>query len=208
MNATSPIWRAAILFFNLSKWTVQASHIMFGHIPGRTEVMQRPINSTPHLSHDPCRALVVEDEPLLRTALCRILRAEGHLVHEAAGGPDALTAVRREHFDVVIIDGMLPGMPGEFVRRAMIRELGEHAPEVVMLATTLAEQKRYEKSGVLTLCKPFRVEHLIQLVEAFRPKQDEVARHSDVYELDEVSGVRPSPALVHALSAWNRSASG
>lgn len=168
--------------------------------------MQRSANS-PIASTDTCSVMVVEDDPLLRSALSRILRAEGHRVEEASGGPDALTTVRRDHFDVVIIDGMMPGMPGEFVRRAMVRELGEHAPEVVMLASTMAEQKRYEKNGVLTLCKPFRVEHLLQIVDTFRPSESTPVRHSGIYGIDvedEVSGVRPSPTLVHDLVGWTK----
>lgn len=170
--------------------------------------MQRPTHRSTSSSFDRCHVLVVEDEPLLRTALSRILRAEGHVVEEASDGANALNAVRNRPYDVVIIDGMMPGVPGEFVRRAIVREFGKDAPEVVMLATTLAEQKRYEKNGVLTLCKPFRVEQLLQIVDAFRPTEATFSRHSGIYEIDEMSGIRPSAALAYDVAGWTRSANG
>jgi CheY-like chemotaxis protein len=63
--------------------------------------------------------LLVEDEPLLLKALCRMLEQYGHRVLLAASGIEGLAVAAREPtIDLVVTDLVLPGMPGgELVRR-------------------------------------------------------------------------------------------
>jgi len=63
------------------------------------------------------RVLVVEDEESYREALAYMLRKEGFEVAIAATGPDALTEFDRAGADIVLLDLMLPGMPGTEVCR-------------------------------------------------------------------------------------------
>src|SRR5439155_2480919 len=58
------------------------------------------------------RVLVVDDEPGVRKALQRGLRAEGMDVVTAADGPSGLQLARTGSFDVVLLDIMLPGLSG------------------------------------------------------------------------------------------------
>ncbi|HEU0090132.1 MAG TPA: response regulator transcription factor [Pseudonocardiaceae bacterium] len=58
------------------------------------------------------RVLVVDDEPGVRRALERGLRAEGMQVVTAADGPSGLRAALTGSFDVVLLDIMLPGLSG------------------------------------------------------------------------------------------------
>ncbi|GAA4546313.1 response regulator transcription factor [Amycolatopsis samaneae] len=58
------------------------------------------------------RVLVVDDEPGVRKALQRGLRAEGMDVVTAADGPSGLELARTGSFDVVLLDIMLPGLSG------------------------------------------------------------------------------------------------
>jgi len=63
------------------------------------------------------RVLLVEDEPDLADPLAYLLRREGFEVEIAEDGPTALDAFRDRGADIVLLDLMLPGMPGTEVCR-------------------------------------------------------------------------------------------
>ncbi len=63
------------------------------------------------------RVLVVEDEESYADALSYLLRKEGYDVSLAATGPDALAEFDRAGADIVLLDLMLPGIPGTEVCR-------------------------------------------------------------------------------------------
>jgi two-component system, OmpR family, response regulator RegX3 len=63
------------------------------------------------------RVLVVEDEESYSDALAYMLRKEGFEVGLAATGPDALVEFDRAGADIVLLDLMLPGLPGTEVCR-------------------------------------------------------------------------------------------
>ena len=56
--------------------------------------------------------LVVDDEPMLRNLLCRLLRMEGYEVIEAEDGQRALMLVDSERPDLVLLDVMMPARDG------------------------------------------------------------------------------------------------
>ncbi|MEV8267006.1 response regulator transcription factor [Microbacterium sp. NPDC076911] len=63
------------------------------------------------------RVLIVEDEPDLSDPLAYLLRREGYEVEIAEDGPAALAAYNADGADIVLLDLMLPGMPGTEVCR-------------------------------------------------------------------------------------------
>ncbi len=63
------------------------------------------------------RVLVVEDEESYSDALAYMLRKEGFEVSLAATGPDAISEFERTGADIVLLDLMLPDMPGTEVCR-------------------------------------------------------------------------------------------
>ena len=63
------------------------------------------------------RVLVVEDEERYSDALAYMLRKEGYDVAIAGTGPDALAEFDRNGADIVLLDLMLPGLPGTEVCR-------------------------------------------------------------------------------------------
>ena len=70
------------------------------------------------------RVLVVEDEESYSDALAYMLRKEGFDVALAGTGPDALEEFERNGADIVLLDLMLPGIPGTEVCR-------QHPPDLV-----------------------------------------------------------------------------
>jgi two-component system, OmpR family, response regulator RegX3 len=65
------------------------------------------------------RVLVVEDEESFSDALSYMLRREGYEAVVAMTGPDALAEFDRAGADIVLLDLMLPGLPGTEVCRAL-----------------------------------------------------------------------------------------
>jgi two-component system response regulator RegX3 len=78
------------------------------------------------------RVLVVEDEESFSDALSYMLRKEGFDVTVAADGNDALEVFERQGADLVLLDLMLPGLPGtEVCRRIRSRS---NVPVIMLTA--------------------------------------------------------------------------
>lgn len=82
-------------------------------------------------SGTPLRVLVVDDEPAIRRFLRASLTAEGYVVSEAEDGESALKLLRRNSFDVVLLDLGLPNING-FDVILRIRDGGLNVPIVVL----------------------------------------------------------------------------
>jgi len=78
------------------------------------------------------RVLIVEDEPDLADPLAYLLRREGYEVEIAEDGPSALTAFRERGADILLLDLMLPGMPGTEVCRQL--RLTSQVPIIMLTA--------------------------------------------------------------------------
>ncbi len=80
--------------------------------------------------------LVVDDEPMLRSLLSRLLRMEGFEVVEAADGQAALDAVASQRPDLVLLDVMLPARDGLDV----LGDLRQTSDVPVILVSALGEE--------------------------------------------------------------------
>ncbi len=69
----------------------------------------------------PRRILVVDDEAVVREAFEAALTAQGYQVAVAADGRQALRVLRRDHFDLIFLDILLPGISGAFLLKAVKR---------------------------------------------------------------------------------------
>ncbi len=77
------------------------------------------------------RVLVVEDEQTYRETLAYMLRREGFEVVEAADGTEGLAEYDRVGADIVLLDLMMPGLPGTEV----CRQLRTRGPVPVIMVT-------------------------------------------------------------------------
>jgi two-component system phosphate regulon response regulator PhoB len=84
----------------------------------------------------PRTVLVVDDEPMLRNLLSRLLRMEGYEVIEAEDGQTALDLVARQKPDLVLLDVMLPARDGLDV----LGDLRRTTDVPVILVSALAEE--------------------------------------------------------------------
>ncbi len=110
------------------------------------------------------RVLVVEDEAHLAQGLRFNLEAEGHAVEVAGDGESALTRLleKREPFDVLVLDVMLPGKSG-FNVAAELRERKNYVPILMLTARGRAEDvlEGFASGADDYLPKPFELPILI-----------------------------------------------
>ncbi len=112
------------------------------------------------------RVLVVDDEPQIRRVLRSTLAARGYEVHDAPNGEDALTAMRQNRFDLVLLDVNMPGMGG----LEACREIrAGSAVAIIMLTVSDSEE---DKVGALDagaddyVTKPFGMPELLARIRA------------------------------------------
>lgn len=87
------------------------------------------------------RVLLAEDNPVGALLARSLLRREGCEVETAATGEEAVAALARARFDLVLMDMRMPGLDGlEATRR--LRAMGERTPIVALTANAFAEDRR------------------------------------------------------------------
>jgi two-component system, OmpR family, phosphate regulon response regulator PhoB len=113
--------------------------------------------------------LVIEDEPDLRQVLTYNLEQAGHEVVGVERGQDGLRLARERHPDLVLLDLMLPDMPGTEVCRALKQDPATRAMAVVMLTARGEEIDRvvgFELGADDYIVKPFSVRELLLRIQA------------------------------------------
>jgi two-component system, OmpR family, response regulator RegX3 len=121
------------------------------------------------------RVLLVEDEKVIRDAIEAYLEREGFWVTPVGDGAAALEAAEKHPFDLVVLDLMLPKVPGEEVARKL-RDSSD--VPIIMLTAKGAEEERVaglEMGADDYLVKPFSPRELIARVRALMRRA-----HSDV----------------------------
>ena len=120
------------------------------------------------------RVLVVEDEESFSDALSYVLRREGFEAVVAATGPDALAEFDRGGADIVLLDLMLPGLPGTEVCRAL---RGRSNVPIIMLTAKDAEIDKVvglELGADDYVTKPFSARELVARIRAVLRRRGDV----------------------------------
>src|SRR5262252_274979 len=115
------------------------------------------------------RVLVVEDDAAIAELLRYNLEAEGYVAKVVASGEEAELQVAEDHFDLAIVDWMLPGLSGiELCRRLRRREDTRSVP-ILMLTARGEEDDRVRGLGIGAddyVVKPFSLPELLARVKA------------------------------------------
>ena len=107
--------------------------------------------------------LVVDDEQGMRDTVAEILEGVGYEVSTARTGEDALSRLREQSFDVVLMDIRMPGRDGISV----LREIGGPPPPVVLMTAYAVDeqlQAAVEAKSFAVVHKPVPAPYLIALV--------------------------------------------
>ncbi|MDH3288114.1 MAG: sigma-54 dependent transcriptional regulator [Betaproteobacteria bacterium] len=155
------------------------------------------------------RILVVDDEEIILKSCLRILDGGNFELETVNNGPDALRRIEESHFDIVILDIMMPEMDGLEV----LQRVKESHPDIdVIMITGLSQidvAVRAMKLGAFDyLPKPFEPEELKLVVERAlerrRLLQENLNLKSEVsskYRFENIIGSSPPMQSVYRLIA-------
>jgi two-component system response regulator MprA len=147
----------------------------------------------------PNRVLVADDDRAIRESLARALELEGYDVATVVDGVEALTRVRRDPFDALVVDVMMPGVDGLAVCR-LLRAEGDRTP-VLMLTARVETPDRVaglDAGADDYLAKPFELDELLARLRALLRRAAPVAGERAAGAL-QVDALRVDPA---ARRAW------
>jgi len=105
---------------------------------------------TPRHEEHQFRVLAVDDSPLMRTFLQNKLQPYGIQPEFASSGEEALFKISKQHFDMIFLDVMLPGMDGYDVCKMIKKNKDNSLMKVVMLTS---KDKTFDKiRGTMAGC--------------------------------------------------------
>jgi CheY-like chemotaxis protein/HPt (histidine-containing phosphotransfer) domain-containing protein len=147
----------------------------------------------------PLRVLLAEDHPVNQRLAVRLLEKQGHAVVVANNGREALAALEREPFDLVLMDVQMPeldGLEATAQLRRQERGTSRHVPVIAMTAHAMTgDRERCLAAGMDGyVSKPIRAEELLEalagvaLPPAAAPPAGPAAgapREAEVFDKDE-----------------------
>lgn len=132
------------------------------------------------------RVLIIEDEESYRDATAYMLRKEGFDVVEAADGTEGLAAFDASGADIVLLDLMMPGMPGTDVCRELRRRGGVGIIMVTARDSEIDKVVGLELGADDYVTKPFSHRELVARIRAVLRRGHDLGDSGDVVEEDGV----------------------
>jgi DNA-binding response OmpR family regulator len=115
------------------------------------------------------RILIVDDDQEALSLGRKILVREGYEVNTAQSGQDAIALIKKNKYNAILLDIMMPGMNGIEASRA-IRELVDKKTTAVVFVTAKDDSETmkegFQAGGTIFLSKPFTARQLVQTVQA------------------------------------------
>jgi len=139
--------------------------------------------------------LLAEDNPVNQKLALRLLQKRGHAVAVAGNGNEALAALEKSRFDLVLMDVQMPEMDGlEATIELRHRETssGTHTPVVAMTALAMkGDKERCMEAGMDGyLSKPIRPEELDNVLDAYTAQSRSAAVQPEAPAVDQSVNVQ------------------
>ena len=134
--------------------------------------------------------LVVDDNETNRDMLCRRLERQGYRVALARGGQEAIQMVNRDHFDLILLDVMMPDISGlEVLQHLKSQDSFRHIPIVMLSAVDEFDSavRCIEMGAEDYLSKPFDPVLLKARLDASLEKKQ--LRDQEVRYLQEIESI-------------------
>ena len=132
------------------------------------------------------KILIVEDEKMLAEILSDTLSDRNFDVRLAYDGLHALEAIKKEPFDVIVSDVMMPNLDGYSLAKKLRNE-GCNTPILFLTALSATEDvvKGFETGGNDFLKKPFAIDELIVRVKALAGRAEVMDAQETSYVIGE-----------------------
>jgi two-component system, chemotaxis family, chemotaxis protein CheY len=118
------------------------------------------------------KVLVADDEAVMRDLFTQVLKVKGHDVVHAEDGKAAAEKDKKEHFDVIFMDIIMPRLDGV----EALKEIKKNRPDatVVMMTGFSVEEKLREAMAIGAfdfLYKPFNIVEIIGILDKLRKRE-------------------------------------
>ena len=150
---------------------------------------------------NPARSvLIVDDEPAVRDLMARWVTSLGLRPQTAASADEALASMRRRHYDLAVIDVMMPGHDGLWLAGEMRRE---HPHTAVIVATAYTELLGGDAQPPIAdlLIKPFQRERFALAVDRGRQWRKQALEEVHWHAVLSIELRDRAAQIVHALDA-------
>jgi two-component system sensor histidine kinase/response regulator len=142
---------------------------------GRGEIIQPPLNPGRINANQlgDIKILLVEDNPINQKVALEILKETGAIIDIADNGLKAVAAVRKNRYDMVLMDVQMPEMDGIQATRIIRGELGITSLPIIALTAHTMEGDREEclRAGMSDyLSKPIDREQLFRVIQKRLPQ--------------------------------------
>ena len=120
------------------------------------------------------RVLVTDDNEMNRKVAINLLKLFGIKPDVCASGMETLERMRKEKYDLLFLDHMMPGMDGiETLKMLKYEKILGDAPVIVLTANAVVGAKeQYLKQGFDGyLSKPIRIEELEEILKTYLPEE-------------------------------------
>jgi DNA-binding NtrC family response regulator len=111
------------------------------------------------------KILVVDDDAIVIKSCTRLLESEGYAVSTVRGADEALDILKKQTFDLLLVDVKMPKRDGLF----LMKEIRKDYPDIAIIvmsgystSETIADALR--SGATQFIAKPFRPDELIKLV--------------------------------------------
>jgi CheY-like chemotaxis protein len=140
--------------------------------PGAIPLLTRFSLPNARNSADVLRVLIAEDNPVNQRLATRLLEKRGHLTAIATNGQEALDALDRRSFDLVLMDVQMPeldGLEATIAIRRKEQNTGKHQPIIALTAHAMkGDQEKCLAAGMDGyLTKPIRPQELDQILNKY-----------------------------------------
>lgn len=109
--------------------------------------------------------LIIEDEVGISNIERKYLEKEGYLVDQSFNGEDALIKIKENHYDLILLDLMLPGVSGEEI----MEYIRTYSETPVIMVTAKVEEEQIVKGLKIGaddyISKPFSPKEMVQRVK-------------------------------------------
>lgn len=158
------------------------------------------------------RILIVDDDEVSCRLFAEVLEGDGHEVHQAASGEEALDRLRSESYDLLLVDVRMPGISGLDVTRAM-RQERPSLPVIVMTAFGSIETavEAIHEGAYDYVSKPMNLDELKKIIfSALRQRELEARPRKKIKQGEDLEQQKTvigrSPAMVEVFKMVARAA--
>ena len=158
------------------------------------------------------RILIVDDDEVSCQLFAEVLEGDGHRTHQAHSGEESLDRLRKESYDLLLVDVRMPGITGLEVTRTM-RQEQPSLPVIVMTAFGSIETavEAIQEGAYDYVSKPMNLEELKKIVS--RALGQKKLRAQAGTKVEQIDGAEPqktvigrSPAMVEVFKMVARAA--